>query len=106
MKKWFKGRIRPLPLIILVILVGVIITALWFFSSENLDPAEEIALRFVESAYVHPNPEKLRPLVSEENIDVSIYTDTSYILPGEVKVGSREDLRFKYVIVFIPLVPC
>jgi len=99
-----KGKIRPLPLfLIVVLLIGAIITIIWL-SSEKLRPEEEVALRFVEAAYVHHDLEKLRPLVSEDsNINISVYkNDTFSALPGKVWVGYRETFDFKYVIVFIP----
>jgi hypothetical protein len=97
-----KGNIRPLPLfLIVVLLIGGIITVIWLSSAEKLRPEEEVALQFVEAAYVHPDPEKIKPLVSLDHINPSTYRDT-YILPGKVKVGYREEQRFQYVIIFIP----
>lgn len=109
MKIQLRGLSRPPYLIIFLIGMLVIVClaiVLWFsFSKTNsnsaLDASEEAAIRFVENAYVHPNPEAVKPLVGE-NMNPSIYTNT-YIRPGKIKIGSHEgSFGYKYVDIFLP----
>ncbi|PTM52716.1 hypothetical protein [Desmospora activa] len=68
---------------------------------DSFTPAEEHALKFVEAAYIHPDPEKVRPLVNEKLINPEVYNTDGYP-PGEVLLGSYSSGVNEKVIVVLP----
>ena len=86
---------------VVVLLLGAVGGLWWALAPDELTPAEEHARKFVEVAYIHPNPDRVRPLVDPELVEPGAYSGEGFP-PGEVRIGSYMQGVDPKVVVVLP----
>lgn len=84
-----------------VLLLGGVGVLWWALAPDELTPAEEHAKKFVEEAYIHTNPDRVRPLVDPDLVEPGAYTGKGFPT-GEVRIGSFTEGVNQTVVVVLP----
>lgn len=93
-----RGRILVGGVIALLLGVGVV---WWALAPDELTPEEELAKKFVEAAYIHKDPEGVRPLVDPDWVRPESYTGKGNPT-GKLLIGSVQKGIHRKVVIILP----